>query len=208
MKLLLLILSVLALNAQARSQKRYEPTPSPIPHVSPTATPEAPVIGDRVKFKPVEYYTTKAQREKIISAGHKMNEVVQSQCFFDFMSKQKLNTTNGRTPSQVAAHLQSLAGTIPVEMYDPGWFSNAIAYRQPPRLTIHLSYNHFSPSMDDCDWAETMGHESLGHSLGEYDHTMKWTRAREDTVPYVIGGRIKSYGGSAFDLCCKREAKK
>jgi hypothetical protein len=178
------------------------------PIISPTPSPIVAEVHGYVDFEPRDYYTTPAQRVKIYSAGKKMNEVVQSQCFYDFMSKRKLIQTNGKSPEEVAKHLQSLRGLIPVEMYSPGVFSSAVAYRSPPSLAIHLSYNYFTVDMDDCDWAATMGHESLGHSLGEYDHDYKWNLARSYSVPYSIGGADQSQGGDAFDLCCVRSKKK
>lgn len=182
------------------------PTPaaSPVIITSPTPSASPVMTAGKVEFKPVDYYTTKAQRLKIIKAAVKMNEVVQSKCFYDFLSKRKMIQTNGRTPEQVAKHLQSLSGVIPVEMYDPGWFSKAVAYRQPPGLTIHLSYRYFYVEMDDCEWASTMAHESLGHSLGEYDHDFDWSPSREFSVPYSITHAFEhdAYSGSPSGACC------
>jgi hypothetical protein len=183
----------------SQTQHDVDPTES---KVTPTPTP---LVNVGVTFVPVEYYTTKAQREKIKKAEKKMNEVIQSQCFKDFMSKRAMIDTNGKKSYEVVEHLQSLSGKIPVEMYNPGRFSSAVAYRSPPSLTIHLSYNYFTTDMDDCEWASTMAHESLGHSLGEYDHDYRWSASREYSVPYSINHAFskESFSGSPSGGCCK-----
>ena len=61
---------------------------------------------------------------------------------------------------------------------------------------------YFNDSTKICEWAATMAHESIGHSLGNYGHQYKWSVTREYTVPYKIGGAAKRYGGNAFDECC------
>lgn len=199
----LLVLVLISLTSSCKKQVSSDAIIVPLPSMTPIVTPlpDSPLGG--VTFEPVEYYTTKDQRAKIIKSGAKMNQVIQSQCFRDFMVNRKLIDTNGRTPEQVADHLQSLSGVIPVEMYDPGRFSSAVAYRSPPSLTIHLSYRYFNTSMSDCEWAATIAHESLGHSLGNYDHSYKWNLARSFSIPYSLGGADQSQGGSAFDKCCK-----
>jgi hypothetical protein len=162
-----------------------------------------PVGAARVRFVPIDYYSTPAQRTKILAAGAKLNEVIQSACFRDFMLKQSLAWTGGRTPAQVVDHLQGLSGVVPVAMYyRAAWLTSAVAYRQPPSSQINLNTAYFGTDDPTCTWAATLGHESLGHSLGGYDHPYKWTREREDTVPYVMGGRSKRYGGDAFGACC------
>lgn len=174
------------------------PSPSPVASLGPINAALLPVI-----FEPVDGYATAAESAKIVSAGRKALQVVRSPCFADFIRHRALIQTNGRTPDQVADHLQHLVGTVPVVMYYRSRrLTSAVAYRQPPDLTINLNRAYFSTDMSDCDWAATLGHESFGHSLGGYDHDYKWSPARSYSVPYTIGGADQAQGGSAFDACC------
>lgn len=184
------------------------PTPSPAPTVSAGTVP----FPSGVEFKPVEYYTTKAQRAKIAAAAVKVKEVLGSQCFADFMSKRKLMDTDGRTPTQVVEHLRGLKGTVPVKIYYRCMQFNvfkcpaptsAVAYRQPPSKEINLNGYAFTLDMSDCEWAATMAHEGLGHSMGEYGHSFDWTATRDFSVPYSLGGSVRRNGGDAFTNCCK-----
>ena len=179
------------------------PAPSSSPTPSPTLSPSpAPLGKGFVTFDPVDGYATDAEMEKIASAGKKLNQVIQSSCFHDFMSKRALIQTNGRTPVQVADHLQSLAGVVPVVMYYRcmrSWKcptgTSAVAYRQPPSITINLNRAVYTNAKSDCDWASVEGHESLGHSLGGYEHDFDWSPSREFSVPYSIN--------HAFEACCR-----
>ena len=178
------------------------PLPSPVITLAPSPLPSVLPGQPKVLFAPVEFYSTPAERVKIKSAGLKVNEIVQSQCFYDFMSKRALIQTNGRTPAQVATHLQSLTGTVPVNMYYRA-FTSAMAYRQPPSMDINLNRKFFTTDMSDCKWASTLAHESLGHSLGGYDHDYNYNAARSFSVPYSMGGADAVSGGDAFKACCK-----
>lgn len=183
------------------------PTPivSPTPSFSPIPIPSGgPVFIPRVTFQPDDYYSTDDEKIKIASAGLKAAQVVQSQCFFDFMSSRSLIQTDGKSPLEVALHLQSLKGVVPVVMYYRArWLTSAVAYRQPPDITINLNSAYFSVDDGDCKWGETMGHEAYGHALGGYDHDYNWSLSRSFSVPYSIGGADKSQGGSAFNACCR-----
>lgn len=166
--------------------------------------------ASQITFAPVHKYATAKEIAKIASAEAKLNQVIQSSCFYNYMSQRKLIQTNGRTPAQVAAHLQGLTGVVPVKMYYtcmrswrcPGGTS-AVAYRQPPSQEINLNRAVFTTAMTDCAWAKTLAHESLGHSLGGYDHDYNWNKQRSFSVPYSMGGADQSQGGDAFDVCCK-----
>lgn len=158
------------------AKKRADIEPSPTPVI---------VSHGNVIFEPKKYYATKDEAQMIREAGDKMNEVVQSKEFFDCIKNRKLIQTDGRTPEQVAAHLQSLKGTVPVVMYYRP-FTKAVAYRQPPSITINLNRKYFVRSIGVCEWSSTLGHEVLGHSLGEYGHSFKWNKQRDFSVPYSI----------------------
>ena len=155
-----------------------------------------------LKFEPVKNYATKAEIEKIARAANKLQEVVDSKCFADWLGAQKMNQANGRTSAEVVLHLRSLTDVVPVKMYTRR-FSSAVAYRQPPHKTINLNRTFFKLSLSDCRWAATMAHEGHGHAIGGYGHSFNWTREREDTVPYILSGRKAQYGGDVFSKCCQ-----
>lgn len=190
----ILLALFLSLSAHAFSKPAPAPSPSPSPSA---AVPAGPL---KIQFDPIEYYSTPAQRVKVASAAKKVNSVLQSKCFSDFMGAQKLTWTGGRTPAQVVAHIQGLQGVVPVKFYYSRW-SSAVAYRQPPEATIHLNTKFLGAWSEDCEIGSTMAHEML-HALGEYDHSYQWTQEREYTIPYKVGGSTERYGGDAFSRCC------
>lgn len=154
---------------------------------------------------------TAKEIQKIESAAKKVSDVVASQCFVDWMIKQKMNNTNGRTPREVIDHLRTLNDDVQVKMYfrcmRRGFRcpipTSAVAYRQPPEKAINMNRAAFTLSTPTCRWASTFAHEALGHALGNYGHSMEWSRFREDTVPYLLSGRKKHFGGDVFDACCR-----
>lgn len=178
-------------------------SPSPIPSISPSPVP----TKGYVSFVPVKGYATTKEIAKIKAAEIKMNEVIQSQCFRDFMTKRKLIQTNDRTSAQVVDHLQSITDTVPLKMYYRCMgglgCTSAVAFRQPPQKTINLNRAYFTSNKSDCRWAGTQAHEALGHSLGGYKHSFKWNRARSFSVPYSMSGADHAQGGDAFEACCK-----
>jgi hypothetical protein len=164
-----------------------------------------------VNFVPVAKTASPAERAKIIEAGKKVNEVVASQCFADFITKRQMLETNGKTSAQVLEHLRSISGDVPVKMYTRcmkfGFRcpapTSAVAYRQPPETSINLNRVAFPVKETTCEWAATMAHEGLGHALGNYGHSFEWTKTRDLTVPYSLGGSKQTNGGDAFTNCCK-----
>src|SRR5690606_6439718 len=149
---------------------------------------ETPIITGgqgQVEFVPVKYYATSEESKKIVETGKKVNEVIHSECFAVFMKNRKLIQTEGRTPEQVVKHIQGLSGKVPVVMYYRR-FTSAVAYRQPPEITINLNRKYFYTGLKTCEWASTMAHESVGHSLGEYTHDFNWNKQRDYSVPYSI----------------------
>lgn len=206
----LLILLALAACNTTPPKKAPQVTLPPIIVEQPEMGNEKPKSG--ITFKIVESTTKGNEVELLNKAIGKFNEVYGSQCFVDFMSKQKMNWTNGKTTKQVVEHLLSLKGEVPVRMYYNPYgnrslrcpkCSTAVAFRQPPSKTINLNRDFFTSKQTSCRWAGTLMHEGLGHALGEYGHSMKWTRQREDTVPYLMSGRKNQYGGDVFDACCR-----
>jgi len=196
MRSIVLVLLLASLNAQAFGTKA--PVPSPSPSALPSAVPSYIPVVQGVDLQPVEYYSTPLQRKRILAAGLMMNQVIKSDCFKNFISNRQMISTKGKSSAQVANHLQSLTGVIHVNMYyrRMGGIggTSAVAYRQPPSTDINLNSAYFTMSRTVCEWASTIGHESLGHSLGEYEHTYKWNSQRIFSVPYSIN--------EAFDACC------
>lgn len=200
----LLVIACIVLISSGMKKRRYtlEPTPQVTIAPSPKASP-SPVPSGRgyLTFAPVDYYSTKAERVKIKAAEIKVNQVIQSSCFADFMLTRKLIQTDGRSRSQVVAHIQGMRDTVPVNMYYRQRTS-AVAYRNEGEKDINLNRKYFSPNLDDCEWASTLSHESM-HAIGEYDHDYEWSPSRSYSVPYSVGGGDTAQGGSAFDQCCQ-----
>lgn len=159
---------------------------------APSVTPSQNGVGD-ISFVPDMKFNSKLEAEKIISAGQKLNEVRKSQCFFDSLKNRKMIETNGKTSEEVAIHLQSVSGSIPVQWY-LARFTKAVAYRNVGSPIIHFNRKYFSYKSSDCSIASTLGHEGLGHVLGEYGHSFNWTKERDYSVSYSIN--------YAIDLCC------
>jgi len=202
MKIFTLLYLSLSLSAFSMGSKR----PAPIPEVEKPADPPKTEIANTEKlsvtFTPVLKYSTEKERELIAKAAVKVNETIKSQCFKDFILAAKLLQTKGQTNAQVLAHILGMSDNVPVKIYYKK-YTSAVAYRQPPEKIINLNRNYFNINKSPCRWAATMAHESLGHSLGNYDHSYKWNIDREYSVPYKLGGASEKYGGNAFSKCCK-----
>ncbi len=208
------ILLLLAIAACSTQQKK--PIPPTVVTLPPVIVEEPVVVKTTdhgssgyqqgIKFVPTGKMTD-FQRDMITKAAAKTNEVIQSQCFVDWMSKQKtMNSTNGRTKEQVIDHIRAATNEIAVKTYFSKWGScigctSAVAFRQPPRSEINLNTSFFTSARSVCRWAATLLHESL-HCLG-YLHSREWSRFREDTVPYLGSGRKSKYGGDVFSECCR-----
>jgi hypothetical protein len=192
-----------ALSAHAFSRKAPAPQPSASP--SPLASPSLPAQPGNIQFKPVDYYTTVAQRAKIKRAGALVNQVLQSECAKRWLTARKMIDTDGMHSAAVAENIKSLIGVVPVEMYSRclgSWpCTSAVAYRNVGSPTIHLNSRAFELSDPDVMWARTMAHEGAGHALGGYGHSFKWTPQRDYSVPYSLGGSTDAHGGDLFDHC-------
>lgn len=177
-----------------------------LPEIYPPESPETEISEIESKFKvdfsPLVKYSTEKERELIAKASAKVEETVKSACFKEFILNAKLLETKGQTNAQVLDHILEMSDVVPVKMYSRR-FTSAIAYRQPPEKAINLNRKFFNETKSPCRWAATMAHESLGHSLGNYTHSYKWTIEREYSVPYKLGGASDKYGGNAFSKCCQ-----
>lgn len=188
----LLVLFSLLIPNYSESFSRKKSSPVYVVEASPTPTP---IVVDKkgVEFIPVKNYSTTTEKQIILKAAAKLDETIKSDCFAGFIKNRKMIQTKGKSSEEVLQDILSLSGDVPVVMYYRR-FGTAIAYREPPSKTINLNRRVFTQDTPLCDWASTMGHESLGHSLGNYDHSYKWTKERIYSVPYSIG--------EAIDHCC------
>ena len=143
---------------------------------------------------------TPEQADLILASEAKIREVVNSQCFVDFIAARTLvtdnstNGTNGLTNAQVITRIRQSEGRIPVTVYHQPWYkpSTVMGYRNVGESLIHLR----DTSLDSvCDTASLEAHEAIGHVLGGWDHDYKATAQREFSVPYSIN--------AAFSACCK-----
>jgi len=127
-------------------------------------------------------------------ASDKVNEVVQSKCFTDFMLDRDMIQTKGQSNEQVVKVLQSATGKINVKFYSKRWTSE-MAVRYPPSSDINFNRVYWNGNKHVCEWASTLAHEGLGHVLGDYDHDFRYSKSRDFSVPYSIN--------FAFKKCCK-----
>jgi len=169
------------------------PTDS-IPTPSPVATPIDIELGVENVILVPDKTATEQEVVFTMKAQFKMNEVVRSQCFSDYLLKRKMIQTQGRSNQEVIDHIRSLKGTIPVSFYSKR-FTSEMAVRYPPALQININRRYFSPKSNLCEYAGTIAHESIGHSLGNYDHDFSYNKMREFSVPYSLN--------AAFWNCCK-----
>jgi hypothetical protein len=189
MRYLILILIFASCSTIPRKQ---EPTVTEPVILSTTPKPVGKLTG-LVTFK-CDTTCKPSEVAKVLEAEKKIQEVVSSQCFKDFMLSRPMIETNNRTSSEVYSHVSNLSGLVGVSMYFKRWTS-AIAYRNPPSLKINLNRNYFTASKSVCDWASTMAHEGIAHALGNYTHSYYPTKDRQYSVPYSLN--------ASFDSCCK-----
>ena len=145
----------------------------------------------------VTFMTISEDKDEIMLvtvASDKVNEVVQSKCFTDFMLDRDMIQTKGQSNEQVVKVLQSATGKINVKFYSKRWTSE-MAVRYPPSPDINFNRVYWTGNKNVCEWASTLAHEGLGHVLGDYDHDFRYSKSRDFSVPYSIN--------FAFKQCCK-----
>lgn len=167
-----------------------------VPVVASSDKVTAPIIPPRqngvVTFNPIT--KDKELIITIIAAGDKMNQVVHSDCFKNFLLDRDLIQTQGKSNQEVVNHLQFLSGNVPVQFYFKR-FTTELAVRYPPSTTINFNTRFWSAKSPVCAFAATLAHEALGHALGNYDHDFKYSKSRDYSVPYSIN--------FAVEKCCK-----
>lgn len=159
--------------------------------VDKVTSPTPPEMGG-VTFIPVSQ--NKDEIMMVTVASDKVNEVVKSKCFADFMLDRDMIQTKGQSNAQVVKTLQSATGKINVKFYTKRMTSE-IAVRYPPSSDINFNRAYWTGNKNVCKWASTLAHEGLGHVLGDYDHDFRYSKSRDYSVPYSIN--------FAFDACCE-----
>jgi hypothetical protein len=164
-------------------------SPTPIPSYSPVIIPEGvkecaqPLIAGFIASK--GYDVKNAAQLKL--AEKKVNEVLCSPCFADFMLKRKLINTKGKSNTQVINDLRSTPLTVPAEIYYAD--NRVVGYRQPPSPVIH-SNGKFAWGSTPCNRGSNLIHE-WSHVRG-YGHSFKPTKSRPYSVPYSLNAVMRA----------------
>jgi hypothetical protein len=141
-----------------------------------------------IRFSPAKNYSQE-EKEVLAISERLANELVQSQCFEEYMLKRNLIQTNGKSNLEVVNDLRNTDLTIPVVMYYSN--NNVVGYRQPPSKTIYTN-RKFHAGASACSRGSNLTHE-WSHSVG-YGHSSRATYSRPRSVPYSIN--------AAFTKCC------
>lgn len=171
---------------------------------TPTPAPTNPPLPVELGVVNVKLIPTDGLKDYEITlvkkAQAKMNQVVQSQCFYDYISNRKMIQTNGMTPKQVAEFLQNMKGDVPVAFFYKAmrtrfnpFGSTVVAVRYPPSPQINFNRAYYGEDSDLCEFSGTAFHET-SHSLGDFEHEYYETPTRVYSVPYSIN--------AAFNNCC------
>lgn len=141
----------------------------------------------------VTKYTNFTDEEKAKSFLYieKMDEVVASKCFGDFMEARELIKTNGKTNQEVIKDLRTKKVDIELIMYYKR-FSTVAGYTENGATWIKLNRKYHTGA-SICSEASNLKHE-LSHKL-DYGHNYNATQTRPYSVPYSIN--------EAFKACCK-----
>lgn len=188
-----LILSlVLGFNVSLAGGGKRAPTPTPSPTVTtqPAPSGELPPVLDGKKGIGFDCVNcTEKEKVRLAEAERLSNEIVQGNCFLDFMLNWGLRETNGKSPIQVVMELRNTNLRVPVHYYRGR--CKTVGYRSPPKPDIYFnrcSHDHY----DACSTGSNGTHE-WSHVLN-YGHPKYNTSWRGKTVPYSIN--------NAFDKCC------
>jgi len=185
------IILAVAIYGCATNQKKTESV-SIIADSVDKVTPASPPTLSGVTFIPVS--NDKDEILFVTAASDKVNEVVQSKCFSDFMLSRDLIQTKGQSNQEVVNTLKSAKGKINVKFYRKR-FTSEMAVRYVPSTDINFNRVYWTGNTKVCEWASTLAHEGLGHALGNYDHDFRYSKSRDFSVPYSIN--------KAFKQCCK-----
>lgn len=185
-----------------RSEAFSAKAPPTIPVVTPPVASlpsPSPIIGSGVNFECVSGYCTPNEKKLIGDAAAFVKTMVASQCLKNFIGSRALIQTNGRTPAQVAEHVQNLSGTVQVKMYYRCLgvipCTSAVGFRQPPAILVNLNRAAFTEKTEIKKWVSVLMHEGLGHALGNYGHDFKWSPAREFSIPYSLNHAVDACWG-------------
>ncbi len=142
-----------------------------------------------VRYIPYIGYT-REEKEVLVIAEKLSNDLIQGECFRNFMVSRPLIDTENRIPYEVVEHLRTTNLMVPVVMYS-NYFSNVVGYRQPPSPTIYTNRKYHAGSTA-CSRASNLTHE-WSHVVG-YGHSFDANSRRPFSVPYSIN--------EAFRVCC------
>ena len=171
---------------------------------TPTPAPTTPPLSVELGVANVKLTLTYGLRDYEIAlikkAQDKMNEVVQSSCFYNYISNRKMIQTNGMNSKQVAEFLQNIKGEVPVSFFYKAmktrlnpFGSSVVAVRYPPSTQINFNRAYYGEGSNLCEFSGTAFHET-SHALGEFDHDYYESDSRYYSVPYSIN--------AAFEKCC------
>lgn len=190
--IILTVFTLLVISQTAFSRGSPLPVKQPpkveLPQPSPGTV--APVEHKGVRFFPLRNHTAE-EKEVVVIAEKLANDLLQSQCFENFIVNRKLIDTEGKTPIEVVKDLKTKNLTVPVEMYSK-WYSKVVGYRQPPKPDVFTNRKYHAGATA-CSRGSNLTHE-WSHSAG-YGHSYSDTPTRPFSVPYSIN--------AAFTACCK-----
>jgi len=90
------------------------------------------------------------------------------------------------TPAQVFEKITSTDWVLEYRLEALNPFSSVIGYTLPTVTWIAFNSRKWY-SLSDADIAANICHEFGAHKLGRYNHSAKWNKARDYSVPYAIG---------------------
>lgn len=144
-------------------------------------------------FVNVTKYTNFTKEEKVKASKYipLMDNVINSNCFEEFMIARDLRKTNGKTNKEVVQHIRKSTVDIELIMYFKR-FSKVAGYTENGATWIKLNRKYHAGA-SFCSEASNLAHE-LSHKIN-YGHDFKATIDRPLSVPYSIN--------AAFKSCCK-----
>lgn len=134
--------------------------------------------------------------QSLLAAQYKMQEVIDSQCFYDYMTGKILDRRNGRTKEEVVAHIRSFSGPVGITQYSTSAKVVGYTYQpsyfekrgQEPQIWVN---KRIQQGMKVCARASNIAHE-ISHNKGGYSHV--GGKKDQNSVPYSIN--------HAFTRCC------
>lgn len=135
------------------------------------------------------FNTTQAERFKKIVKNCEVvinsKEYASGVLLFSYQDKQKfIDTTDSN--EVILKKILSKDWELEYKLERLSAFSKSIGYTYPTVKWIALNSRKY-PSLSDGDVCANIVHEYGGHKFGRYGHAMKWSEARDYSVPYGLG---------------------